>query len=230
MRPILTGVADQRSGRWADLHPAFHHGTQTGIRLAGLGTALTWAIARSVSPLHRWSGDQRLHPAADWDDLQHWQGRHVLAALLACLAFLPPDALILIGLVALDRFRQLVIEWYQARQSGRPAPRFHGLRSWCYLPTLVWIGFSTTISAARCRTRSRQERGLSLTPRRALSGCCNITHAFLEHLPRVSWIAVGMVLYPFLFLVGAWQSIRVAPRCGMGALPLIYFAILPGNP
>ena len=210
----------------------FTMGRRLGFGWAGLGTALTWAIAPFSVTFAIGGLETSVYILLLTGMIyNHWQGRHVLAALLACLAFLTrPDALILIGLVALDRFWQLLIEWRQARQSGRPSPRFPWAEVLVFtLPTLVWIGVSTayfgsplphSIEAKSVAYRLHPEEGFV----RLLQ---HYTTPFLEHLTfGMSWVAVGMVLHPFLFLVGAWQSVRAAPRLWPWAFyPWIYFAI-----
>jgi hypothetical protein len=97
------------------------------------------------------------------------------------------------------------------------------------LPTLAWISFSTayfgsplphSIAAKSVAYRLSSEEGLV----RLLQ---HYATPFLEHLTfGMGWVAVGMALYPFLFLVGAWQSVRQAPRLWPWAVyPWVYFAI-----
>ena len=199
---------------------------------AGLGAALTWAIA-PFSVTFAIGGLETSVFILLLTGLiyAHWQGRHVLAAALACLSFLTrPDALILIGLVALDRTLQLFKEWRQARQAGRPAPGFPWAELMVFtLPTLAWLIFSTAYFGSPLpHSIAAKSVAYRLSPNEGLVRLLqHYATPFLEHLTfGVRWIAVGMSLYPFLFLVGAWQAVRAAPRLWPWAVyPWLYFVI-----
>ena len=210
----------------------FTMGRKLGYAWAGLGTALAWAVAPFSVTFAIGGLETSVYILLLTGMIYaHWQGRHVLAALLACLAlFTRPDALILIGLVALDRAGQLFKEWRIARRGGGPAPRFPWAEALVFgLPTLAWIIFSTvyfgsplphSIAAKSVAYRLSAEEGLI----RLLQ---HYATPFLEHHTfGIYWIAVGMVLYPFLFLVGAWQAVRAAPRLWPFAVyPWLYFVV-----
>ena len=118
----------------------------------------------------------------------------------------------------------------QARQEGRPALGFPWAEVLVFcLPTLAWIALSTayfgsplphSIAAKSVAYRLSPEEGFI----RLLQ---HYATPFQEHLTfGMPWLAVGMVLYPFLFLVGAWQGVRTAPRLWPWAVyPWVYFAI-----
>jgi hypothetical protein len=210
----------------------FAMGRKLGYGWAGLGASLTWAIAPFSVTFAIGGLETSVYILLLTGMIySHWQGRHVLAALLACFAFLTrPDALILIGLVALDRFIQLFREWRQARHASKPTPKFPWSEILVFtFPTLVWIAFSTayfgspmphSIAAKSVAYRLSQGEGFI----RLLQ---HYATPFLEHLTfGMPWVAVGMVLYPFLYLIGAWQSLRTAPRLWPWAVyPWLYFAI-----
>lgn len=210
----------------------FWIGRRLGYAWAGLGAALAWAVA-PFSVTFAIGGLETSVYILMLTGLiyAHWQGRHVLAALLACLAlFTRPDALILIGLVALDRAGQIFKERRSAQQAGRPAPSFPWSEVLVFaLPTLAWVAFSTayfgsplphSIAAKSVAYRLSAEEGFV----RLLQ---HYATPFLEHLTLgIYWIAVGMALYPFLFLIGAWQSVRTAPRLWpLAVYPWLYFAV-----
>jgi hypothetical protein len=216
----------------------FAIGRRLGYAWAGLGAALVWAVAPFSVTFAIGGLETSVYILLLTGMIYaHWQGRHVLAALLACLAlFTRPDALILIGLVALDRAWQIFKEWRSARREARPAPRFPWAEALVFgLPTLAWIAFSTayfgsplphSIAAKSVAYRLSAEEGFV----RLLQ---HFTTPFLEHLTfGINWIAVGMALYPFLFLLGAWRSVRTAPRLWPFAVyPWLYFVIFAGaNP
>jgi hypothetical protein len=210
----------------------FAIGRRLGYGWAGLGVALTWAIAPFSVTFAIGGLETSVYILLLIGMIYcHWQSRHSSAALLAGLALLTrPDAIILIGMVALDRVLQLLKASRRARQEGRPALGFPWAEVLAFcLPTLAWIALSTayfgsplphSIAAKSVAYRLSPEEGFI----RLLQ---HYATPFQEHLTfGMPWLAVGMVLYPFLFLVGAWQGVRVAPRLWPWAVyPWIYFAI-----
>jgi hypothetical protein len=210
----------------------FNIGRKLGYKWAGLGAALTWAVAPFSVTFAIGGLETSVYILLLTGMIYcHWQGRHVLAALLACLAFFTrPDALILIGMMALDRGWQLFTQWRQAQQTGRPGPGLPWAELLVFtLPALAWIVFSTayfgsplphSIAAKSVAYRLSPEEGLV----RLLQ---HYATPFMEDLTfGTLGIAVGLVLYAFLFLIGAWQCVRSAPRLWpWAAYPWVYFAI-----
>lgn len=210
----------------------FSMGRKLGYAWAGLGAAVAWAVAPFSVTFAIGGLETSVYILLLTGMIYaHWQGRHALAALLACLAlFTRPDALILIGLVALDRAGQIFKAWQHSRRNGASAPGLPWAEALIFgLPTLAWIAFSTayfgnplphSIAAKSVAYRLSAEEGFI----RLLQ---HYATPFLEHLTfGIYWIAVGMALYPFLFLVGAWQGVRAAPRLWPFALyPWLYFAV-----
>jgi hypothetical protein len=209
----------------------FKIGHKLGYAWAGLGAGLVWAIAPFSVTFAIGGLETSVYILLLTGMIYaHWQRRHVLAALLACLALLTrPDALILIGLTTLDRALELFQEWRRARRSSTNW-RFPWAEALVFaLPTLTWVAFSTayfgsplphSIAAKSVAYRLSPEEGFV----RLLQ---HYATPFLEHLTfGMRWIAIGMALYPFLFLVGAWQGVRAAPRLWPWAVyPWIYFAL-----
>ena len=210
----------------------FAIGRRLGYAWAGLGAALAWAVAPFSVTFAIGGLETSVYILLLTGMIYaHWQSRHLLAALLACLAlFTRPDALILIGLVALDRAGQLFKAWRIARGGEGPKPRFPWSEVLVFgLPTLAWIVFSSvyfgsplphSIAAKSVAYHLSAEEGFI----RLLQ---HYATPFLEHLTfSIYWIAVGMALYPFLFLIGAWQGLRTAPRLWPFAVyPWLYFAV-----
>lgn len=210
----------------------FVMGRRLGYAWAGLGTALVWTFAPFSVTFSIGGLETSVYILLLTGMIYaHWQGRHVLAALLACLAlFTRPDALILIGLVALDRVGQTLQGRRTAQRQGRMPPPFPLAEALVFgLPTLAWIIFSTayfgsplphSIAAKSVAYRLAAEEGFI----RLLQ---HYATPFLEHLTfGIYWIAVGMALHPFLFLIGAWQSLRAAPRLWpFTVYPWLYFAV-----
>ena len=210
----------------------FLMGRRVGYAWAGLGAALVWSIAPySVTFAIGGLETSVFIMLLTGMVYAHLLGRHLLAALLACLAlFTRPDALILIGLVALDRTGQVYRQWQSAKQAGSPRPRFPWAEILVFgLPTLAWVAFSTayfgsplphSIAAKSVAYRLSAEEGFV----RLLQ---HYTTPFMEpHIFGMSWVAAGMVLYPFLFLLGAWQALKVTPRLWPFAVyPILYFVV-----
>jgi hypothetical protein len=205
----------------------FKIGRRLGYVWAGLGAGLVWAIAPFSVTFAIGGLETSVYILLLTGMVYaHWQRRHVLAALLACLALLTrPDALILIGLTALDRALELLQEWRRGAKQ-----RFPWAEALVFaLPTLTWVAFSTayfgsplphSIAAKSVAYRLSPEEGFV----RLLQ---HYATPFLEHLTfGMRWIAVGMAFYPFLFLVGAWQGLRAAPRLWpWAAYPWVYFIV-----
>jgi hypothetical protein len=210
----------------------FLMGRRLGYAWAGLGTALVWSIAPYSVTFAIGGLETSVYILLLTGMIYaHWQDRHILTALLACLAlFTRPDALILIGLVVLDRAGQIFRKWQRARQTGVPRPRFPWAETLVFgLPTLAWIMFSVayfgsplphSIAAKSVAYRLSAEEGFV----RLLQ---HYATPFMEQNTfGTYWIAVGMALYPFLFLLGAWRALRLAPRLWPFAVyPIFYFVV-----
>ncbi len=209
-------------------------GRRLGMPYAGVGAALVWSIAPfsvtfAIGGLETSVYVLLLLGVA----YAHLSDRHILTAGLAALAFLTrPDALILIGPLGIDRAWQLWQAFRQPSTIGKPpfALSRLTLEALAFLgPALSWLAFAWiyfgsplphSIAAKTLAYRLGPEAGFV----RLLQ---HYTTPFLEHLTfTTAWIAVGMVLYPFLFLVGAHRSLSRAPRLWPFILyPLLYFAV-----
>jgi len=203
-------------------------GRRLGFRFAGLGAALAWAVAPfsvtfAIGGLETSVCVLLLIGTA----AAHIDSRPRLAALLAALAFLTrPDALILIAPLALDR---LWCWWNDYRRGALNVRQVieEGLAFGA--PVIAWLGFATlyfgspiahSVAAKTVAYRLAPESGFV----RLLQ---HYTTPFLEHLTfGTRWIAVGMALYPFLYIVGSWRALKIQPRALPLALyPWLYFAV-----
>lgn len=209
-------------------------GRRLGAPYAGVGAALLWAIAPfsvtfAIGGLETSVYVLLLTATA----YAHLTDRHILTAGLAALAFLTrPDALILIGPLGLDRAWQIWRTVRQPRSASTPPFTLSRLvlEALVFLgPTLAWLTFAWlyfgsplphSIAAKSLAYRLEPEAGFV----RLLQ---HYTTPFLEHLTfTTAWIAIGMVLYPFLFLVGARRSLGQAARLWPFVLyPMFYFAV-----
>jgi hypothetical protein len=203
-------------------------GRRLGFRFAGVGAALVWAIAPfsvtfAIGGLETSLFVLLLVGTA----CAHLENRHYLTMLLAALALLTrPDALIFIGMLGLDRFWQVVQEGRQKRLSIS-----HLLVELLVflVPVLGWLIFASlyfgspvphSIAAKTLAYRLSPESGFV----RLLQ---HYATPFLENLTfGVLWIGVGLVLHPFLYLVGGLRALRENRRVWPWlAYPWLYFAV-----
>jgi len=223
-------------------------GRRLGYPLAGLGAGLAWAIAPfsvtfAIGGLETSLYVLLLVAMAS----AHVEKRHILAAGLAALALLTrPDALILIGLLAMER----AIEIFKSGQHPSKQDDHWKMRlirqaknAWLamtnkwvllellvfFVPVLAWGVFATayfgsplphSIAAKSLAYRLPPEAGFI----RLLQ---HYTTPFQDQLTFGNlWIGVGMVIYPFLYLAGAlgvWRSTRSA--WPLLAYPWLYLAV-----
>jgi len=198
-------------------------GSRLGSRMAGFATALVWAVASYSVTFAVGGMETSIYVLLLVSSVYTYLiGRYKTWALLSGLAFLTrPDALILIGLLALDRlFRSL------------PKPGWRSLFSELgvfLLTVLPWVIFAVlyfgsplpnSIAAKTLAYRLPPEAGLiRLIQHYAVPFQEDSTFG-------VPAIAVGLVLYPFLYLVGlrrAWRSDRRS--WAFLVYPWAYFAI-----
>ena len=206
----------------------YRMGNRLGFKFAGLGAALAWAIAPysvtfAIGGLETSLFVLLLVGTA----CAHLEERHILAVFLAALALLTrPDALIFIGPLAIDRLWQVVME---KRRNELSLPRLLVELLVFLLPTLIWVIFSTlyfgsplphSMAAKALAYRLSAESGFI----RLLQ---HYATPFLEEATfGIPAIAVGLFLYPFLYLVGSRRAFsqdrRIWPWL---AYPWLYFAI-----
>jgi hypothetical protein len=203
-------------------------GKRLGFRFASYGAALVWAIAPfsvtfAIGGLETSLFVLLLVGTA----CAHLEGHHNLTMLLAALALLTrPDALIFIGLLGLDRLWQVVQEQRQKRLS---TSRLLVELLVFLVPTASWLIFAYfyfgsplphSIAAKTLAYRLSPESGFI----RLLQ---HYATPFLENLTfGIPWIGVGLVLYPFLYLVGGQRAFRENRRVWPWLVyPWLYFAV-----
>jgi hypothetical protein len=210
-------------------------GRRLGSIRAGIGCALVWAIA-PFSVTFAIGGLETsvfvLILVSAW--ASYLDRRFVLTALLAALAVLTrPDALILIGPLVLDRILE-VTGWGSrlGLRSRAPAkvPRYASLREALafLIPVVLWLFFATYYFGSPLPHSILAKSVAYRLPADA---------AFIRLLQHYSvpfmgnqtfgvwWIGVGMLMCPFLFLVGAIQSLKREPHSWpFLAYPWLYFA------
>ncbi len=197
-------------------------GRRVGYAWAGLGAALVWSIAPYSVTFAIGGLETSVYILLLTGMIYaHWQGRHILDSTAGLFGVIYPS-----GRPDLDRIGSVRSGWTDfqkvaACQANRRCPgrAFPGLRYLVFgLPTLAWIMFSVayfggplphSIAAKSVAYRLSAEEGFV----RLLQ---HYATPFMEHHTfGTYWIAVGMALYPFLFLLGAWRALRSwLPGCG----------------
>lgn len=211
-------------------------GRRLGSKLAGASAGLAWAVAPFSVTFAIGGLETSVYVALlvgmAWAYLDR---RRKLVALLGALALLTrPDALILIGPLALDRVWLTIKPWITKRDAvdrnlfvevatGSAPEALIFL-----VPAVSWTLFATfyfgspiphSIAAKSVAYRLPENSALV----RLLQ---HYATPFMENLTfGVPAIAAGMILYLFLFLVGARKALRVTPRAWpFVAFPWLYFA------
>jgi hypothetical protein len=205
-------------------------GRRLGFKYAGAGAAIVWSIAPfsvtfAIGGLET-SVYVLLLVAMVY---AHIENRHVLAAFLGAMAFLArPDALILIGLLGLDRLWEIV----KHKRQGKNIPTHYSilLEGLAFLlPSLAWIVFASLYFGNPLpHSITAKSLAYNLPPEAAFVRLLqHYATPFLGHLTfGTVWIGVGMVLYPFLYLVGAMQATRGNPRIWpFVAYPWLYMVV-----
>jgi len=205
-----------------------HLGRRLGLPYAGLGTALTWAIAPFSVTFAIGGLETSLYVLLLVGmALAHTAEKHPLAALLAALALLTrPDALILIGLVVLDRLWQLRPRNGKFGGQLRPVVLEAAV---FLLPTLVWFAIATlyfgspiphSIAAKSLAYRLGPEEGFI----RLLQ---HYATPFMENLTvGMWWVGLALALHPFLFLIGSMRVLKVNLRLWpWSAYPVFYLVV-----
>jgi hypothetical protein len=223
-----------------------HLGKRLGSTRAGLGAALVWSIAPFSVTFAIGGLETSLYVLLLTAAVAaHLEKRHALTALLGALALLTrPDALILLAPLALDRVIQLVgpirvpalgLSAFHAlsiparqRPDERSPKAFWREIATFSLPILVWASVSTAYYGSPIpNSIAAKSLAYRLPGNTAFIRLLqHFATPFLGNLTfGVTWIAVGFVLFPFLFLIGARQATRQAPHSWPWlAYPWLYFA------
>lgn len=190
----------------------FYLGKKLSSPLAGIGAALVWAIAPYSVTFAIGGLETSIYVLLLTATIfAHLEDRYKLTAFLAALAFLTrPDALILIIPLGLDRLWQLlsmrnkrsIIDILRSA-IGELLPFF--------VPTMFWFAFAAiyfgnplphSIAAKTLAYQLPQFSALTrLLQHYATPFLGNLTFG-------IPWIGIGLILYPFLFLIGARRAIR----------------------
>ncbi len=177
----------------------------------------------------------------------HLAERRVWTAFLAALSLLTrPDALLLLGPLALDRFwTGWAAPWLAHRKSKldhsapkKAAPQqgsnhrpniTWGEAAAATVPVLAWFGYATLVYGSPLPHSVTAKSVAYLLPdtQAFVRLLQHYTTPFMENLAfGVPAIWVGVFLHPFLFLVGARRLARTAPRLWPWLLyPWVFFVV-----
>ncbi len=197
-------------------------GQRLGRQFAGWGAGLAWAIAPFSVTFAIGGLETSLYVflllTLAWAYLQE---KFVMASLVGGLALLTrPDALILLGPLVADR---LYLSW---RRSGyRIRPMEVGAFA---IPVGAWILFATYyFGSPITHTLTAKSVAYQLPAEAAFVRLLqHYATPFMGHLTfGPAWIGVGLVVYPFLYLIGGRAIVREEPRSwALLAFPWLYFA------
>ena len=207
--------------------------------IPGLGAALVWAVAPFSVTFAIGGLETSIYVLLIVSVVYAYvTAHHTWAAFLAALSLLTrPDALLLLAPLAADRL-WVIIRGRSSTEGMKVAnstpPQSENGRGFSLsellafsLPVLIWLFFST-IYFGNPVPHSIAAKSLvyRLPPDAAFIRLLqHYTTPFLEHLTfGISWIAIGLVVYPFLFLVGALRTLRVTVRAWPFLVyPWLYF-------
>lgn len=202
-------------------------GLKAGTKYAGWGAAIVWAIAPFSVTFAIGGLETSVYVLLLTAMFSAYLSNHpIWAAFLGALAYLTrPDALILIGPLALDF---LIQHWRSgAWRSSRPEILLSGLA--LLAPVLLWTIFAALYFGSPL-PHSIAAKSLAYRIGPGASFIRLLQHyntPFLGHLTFGNWwIAVGFVLYPFLYLIGSIYLLRQTRRWWPYLLyPYLYLAI-----
>jgi hypothetical protein len=186
----------------------WHLGRRIGSPAAGVGAALVWAIAPysvtfAIGGLETSVYVFLLTGMA----AAHLSKRRTLAALAGVLALLTrPDAILLVGPIMLDRL------WQAWKHKERLQP---GELAAFFLPGIAWAAFATAYFGSPIpHSISAKLAVYRLEPGSALVRLLQhyATPFFENNTFGGVGIAIGLVLYPFLSLLGGLKAFRIQPR------------------
>lgn len=202
----------------------FYLGKRLGSPRVGFGAGLAWGVAPFSVTFAIGGLETSVYVLLLTGCAAAYAGRrNVLAALCGALALLTrPDALILLGPLALDRLARLAL-----RRDPEDKLQFGELAA--LLPVILWFGFAWVyFGSPVAHSVQAKLAAYRLEPYASLVRLIqHYTTPFMEY----NWIGntaqmIGLVLYPFLFIVGARQAYRRAPRLlAFIVYPWLYFLV-----
>jgi arabinofuranosyltransferase len=200
-------------------------GRRLGRPRAGLAAGLAWAVAPFSVTFAIGGLETSLYVLLLTGCAVAYAGRRrVVMVLCAVLALLTrPDALILLGPLAVDR---LLV---RAARPKEAADRLHWGEFAALLPALGWFVFATLyFGSPVAQSVQAKMAAYRLMPDAALVRLVqHYATPFMENnwLGTAASITIGVLLYPFLYAIGARRAYRREPRLlGLLLYPWLYFA------
>lgn len=204
--------------------------------LAGLAAGLIWAVA-PFSVTFAIGGMETsvfllLLTSAVYFYLQ---GAYRAASAVSAFSIITrPDGILLVGLLILDRARA----YLGSQRKDKTSINFRQVlveAGIFLIPLTLWFGFAWHhFGSPIPHSVTAKIEAYHLAPRSALVRLLqHYATPFLgHHTLGTSWIKVGLILYPFLFLIGSRRAVRAAPALWPWALyPWVYFlAFSAANP
>jgi arabinofuranosyltransferase len=199
-------------------------GRRAGAKAAGWAAAVVWAVAPFSVTFAIGGLETSLYVLLLTGTMAAaLAGRRVVAALLGALALLTrPDALILLGPLVIERLIAYFSSKHLPNKAGYPPPASGSTNRIFYellafgLPVLAWGLFATlTFGSPLPNSILAKAAAYHLETSAALIRLIqHYATPFLEQnlLGAPAAIVIGIVLYPTLFLIGARQAWKVAPR------------------
>lgn len=197
---------------------------------AGLGAAFVWAILPFSVSFAIGGLETSLYVMLLTGTVYfHLRQQHVLTAFLAALSLLTrPDALIFLGPLALDRLLSSGI----FRRTPPPIRQTSITLSEvlaALLPTVAWFGFAWVYYGSPIpHSIAAKSVAYQLAPMTALVRLIqHYATPFMEDITLgVPGIMIGVILYPFLFVIGARAALKATPRIWPWLVyPWLYFAV-----
>ncbi len=200
---------------------------------AGLGAALAWAVLPFSVTFAIGGLETSLFVLLLTATVLSYLGaNYIAAAFLAALSLLTrPDALILVGPMILDRLLAApngVLRWRLRPAGQSPQPIGWGESAALLLPTVGWSLFASWYFGSPLpHSITAKAAAYQLEPLSALVRLLqHYATPFIGHLSfGTRWISVGIILFPFCYLVGARKAIGRHPRSWPWLVfPWLYFA------
>jgi len=200
-------------------------GIKLGYKFAGAVTALLWAIAPDSVTFAIGGLETSLYVMLLTATVSaHVHEKRKLTALLAALSLLTrPDALLLLGPLAIDRILLTVSRGRKVESTKISLAEMLAVG----LPTIAWFSFATLYFGSPI-PHSVMAKSLAYRLPDTAALIRLMQHygtPFQEYLTfGVYWIAVGIILYPFFFVIGARGALRKSARLWPWvAYPWVYF-------
>ncbi|MGH2582778.1 MAG: hypothetical protein ACRDFQ_07765 [Anaerolineales bacterium] len=198
-------------------------GNKLGSRWAGFGAGLAWAVAPfsvtfAIGGLET-SVYVLLLIAIFWSYLER---RYEISAFLSALALLTrPDALLLVLPLVIDRL-------LFATRRGSPYPSWREALLFV-IPGLIWGTFAWSYFGSPFPQSVLAKSAAYRLPQFAalIRFLQHYATPFVEHFTfGLAWIGVGLILYPFLSLLGAGFAFKQKTSTWpFSVFPWLYFAV-----